>query len=41
MHRPRWKAGLVAALTDHPIARLLELLPWHWKAAQTGNTAAA
>ena len=32
-----WLADVLARLPDHPAKRLDELLPWSWKASQTGS----
>jgi transposase len=29
-----WLADVLARLPDHPASRIVELLPWNWKAAR-------
>lgn len=36
-----WLADVLARLPDHPAKRIDELLPWHWKARQQAQAAAA
>ena len=36
-----WLADVLARIADHPARRITELLPWNWKAAQTGASIAA
>lgn len=36
-----WLADVLARIADHPAARLHELLPWKWKAAQAAPAAKA
>jgi transposase len=28
---PAWLADVLGRIADHPVQRLSELLPWHWK----------
>ncbi|HEV2187002.1 MAG TPA: IS66 family transposase [Stellaceae bacterium] len=35
-----WLADVLARIADHPVSRLHELLPWHWKATQKQAAAA-
>lgn len=36
-----WLADVLARIAGHPVQRLDELLPWHWRSAQTGALAHA
>jgi transposase len=36
-----WLADVLARIADHPVQRLHELLPWHWRDQKTQNAIAA
>jgi transposase len=36
-----WLADVLARIADHPMKKITDLLPWHWKAAHTTAAAAA
>jgi transposase len=36
-----WLADVLARIADHPVRRLHELLPWHWRDQKTQNAIAA
>jgi hypothetical protein len=31
-----WLADVLARIADHPVQRLNELLPWHWRRLASG-----
>jgi len=36
-----WLADVIARISDLPVSRLPELLPWQWKSLQKANVKAA